>query len=538
MRFSLLSLLLFAALTGCGEAESDPIAHLQADAIASSRSAGAHWGRDPDNYTEWSSHTNRLVPVYTFGTRNSGDGISLSSYAGENSLYRDEAALADLYGYLPEHTLNPEAEYFDQTDLYQLQKAAVKAEKKHVFLVIFDGMDWQSTQAAAVARTGRIYNEGKGSGLFFQNYDAGGTSEYGYVVTSPADDDHGSDVNSQTPKLSGRQGGYDAEIAGAHPWSTPTDADYLVGKMMQRPHIYPDSAASATSLMSGIKTYNNAINVTLKNEQPVETIAHQAQQAGYRVGAVSSVPISHATPGATYARNVSRNDYQDISRDLLGLPSISRPDNPLPGLDVLIGTGIGIPADPRGYEAQGENYDLSNHYLADSDLRTIQSQGNYVVSLRTDGVDGGQSLRQAAEQAAGEQKKLFGFYGTQYKHLPFATANGDYKPVADRDGTAQSYTQADLHENPTLAEMTEAAITVLSAKGEPFWLMVEPGDVDWAAHNNNLDNVIGAVYSGEEAVKVIARWVETNSSWDESIMIVTADHGLYLVVNDPAALHQ
>ena len=85
--------------------------------------------------------------------------------------------------------------------------------------------------------------------------------------------------------------------------------------------------------------------------------------------------------------------------------------------------------------------------------------------------------------------------------------------------------------------MTRAALTVLSArKGEPFALFVEAGDVDFALHDNNLDNAIGAVYSGEEAVRVIIDWVEANSNWDESVLIVTADHGHYLVIDDPEAL--
>ena len=85
--------------------------------------------------------------------------------------------------------------------------------------------------------------------------------------------------------------------------------------------------------------------------------------------------------------------------------------------------------------------------------------------------------------------------------------------------------------------MTEAALTVLDAeRNQPFALFVEAGDVDFALHANNLDNAIGAVYSGEEAVRTIIRWVESHSNWDESVLIVSSDHGHYLVVDDPQAL--
>jgi alkaline phosphatase len=92
-------------------------------------------------------------------------------------------------------------------------------------------------------------------------------------------------------------------------------------------------------------------------------------------------------------------------------------------------------------------------------------------------------------------------------------------------------------EQPTLADMTRAALTVLAAKpGQPFALFVEAGDVDFALHQNNLDNAVGAVYSGEEAVKAVLDWVEAHSNWDDSALIVTADHGHYLVIDDPEAL--
>ena len=133
--------------------------------------------------------------------------------------------------------------------------------------------------------------------------------------------------------------------------------------------------------------------------------------------------------------------------------------------------------------------------------------------------------------------RLFGFFGTSVDHLPYRTADGNYDPATGIRGTAESYSAADRDENPTLANMTRAALTVLSArKGEPFALFVEAGDVDFALHDNNLDNAIGAVYSGEEAVRVIIDWVEANSNWDESVLIVTADHGHYLVIDDPEAL--
>jgi alkaline phosphatase len=79
-------------------------------------------------------------------------------------------------------------------------------------------------------------------------------------------------------------------------------------------------------------------------------------------------------------------------------------------------------------------------------------------------------------------------------------------------------------------------LTVLERNPHGLWLMVEAGDVDWANHDNNLDNSIGAVLSGDAAIKVITDWVERNSNWRESLLIVTADHGHMLHVLQPEAL--
>src|SRR5262249_26590199 len=126
--------------------------------------------------------------------------------------------------------------------------------------------------------------------------------------------------------------------------------------------------------------------------------------------------------------------------------------------------------------------------------------------------------------------------------LPCGTAEGRYARAhgtgrAGKPAPAEPYPPADRVEQPTLTQMTEAALTVLADRpGQPFALFIEAGDVDFALHANNLDNAVGAVYSGEEAVRAVIRWVESHSNWEESVLLVSSDHGHYLVVDDPQAL--
>jgi len=70
---------------------------------------------------------------------------------------------------MPTNTLRADAPYADQTDVYRLQLSATEERgKKYVFLVIFDGMDYQTTQAAAIYKSGKVgYTEGRGNGLLF-----------------------------------------------------------------------------------------------------------------------------------------------------------------------------------------------------------------------------------------------------------------------------------------------------------------------------------------------------------------------------------
>lgn len=521
----------------------DTVARIQADAIATGKSDSAHWGVDPEDYKQWGTHSNRLTPVYTFGTAGGGKGVDLNSYTDGNSVYRSEDGVRRLYGYVPQGTVNPNAVWLDQTNIADLQRAALASGRKYIFLVVFDGMDWDTTRAASVSNKGKVlYTEGRGRGTRFQDYDANGSSQFSFMVTSPHNDGTRTNVDTQTVNNPGGRvrGGYSAEGGGEAPWATAPDIGYLIGKPSEGfpKHAYTDSASSATSMTAGVKTYNNAINVD-HTGQPVMPVAHEAQEKGYRVGVVSAVPVSHATPACAYAHNVARKDYQDISRDMLGLPSISHSDAPLSGLDVVIGGGFG--ADRDSSTTQGKNFEPGNIYLADSDLQNadITNGGKYVTVVSTPGHSGAQSLRMAAKKAAKGGHRLLGFFGIgRYNgHLPFQTANGDYKPVAGR-GKAEVYTTDEVTENPTLRQMTRAAITVLEADadGPGFWLMVEAGDVDWANHDNNIDNSIGAVNSGDGAVRAIINWVEANSTWEESLMIVTADHGHYLHLTAPEKL--
>jgi alkaline phosphatase len=89
-----------------------------------------------------------------------------------------------------------------------------------------------------------------------------------------------------------------------------------------------DSAAAATAMACGIKTYNKAIGVDFKGN-PVKNISEQAEDLGKATGVVTTVPFSHATPAGFVAHNKERDAYEEIAREML---SSSR-------TDVIMGAG-------------------------------------------------------------------------------------------------------------------------------------------------------------------------------------------------------
>ncbi|MFT5303212.1 MAG: alkaline phosphatase, partial [Mariniblastus sp.] len=520
---------LYSAAACVAQQPDDFLRSFQFRAVELNQSDWIHWGDRQGTFSNWTSHSNRLIPVYSFG-------VSLESVSGENSAYRSDERLADMFGAVPAGTLNPAAEYFDQTDIYRVQKQAWLDGKRNIILMVFDGMDWNTTRAASIYKNRKVlYSEGRGTGLAFQDYQ-GGNSEFGFCVTSPRSGSSKVDVDSQTVNsYNERSGGYSSEFGGKTPWSNPGDASYLLGRRKALQHPYTDSASSATSLCTGMKTFNGSIGVGVDSQQFL-SLAHQMQRQGSAVGVVTSVPISHATPASFYANNVTRNDYQDLTRDLLGLNSAAHREKPLAGVDVLIGGGWGETVEDDRVK-QGMNFVPGNKYVAAADLAKVDHSngGKYVVAQRTAGVRGDQALQVGVQAALKHKKRLFGFFGGPEGHLPYQTADGDYFPTRGKK-KIEVYSKADVSENPTLAQMTDAALTVLSQNQTGFYLMVECGDVDWGLHNNNIDDAVGAALSGEAAFERITAWVEANSNWEETCLIVTSDHGHLMCLDDPSVL--
>ena len=461
---------------------------------------------------------------------------------------------------------------------------------KNTIIMIGDGMGWEMTRAAAVykqiqeGKTGTslsdFYTAGKGTGLNMQTLtgytlattygttipDANGVySTSNAAVTGPSTAATG--VNPPTTgfvfnptfnpgttasggaKVSdgvvGNLVGYDPVKGGINPWTPGTDKEYIK-------YSYPDSANTATTLYTGVKSYNNAIGVDIF-EDNLEGVLAKAAQAGKSTGLVTSVPIDHATPAAA-AANVNRRSKYD--EDYPALDNILQQELRLYQPTVLLGGGhpLSTPGNPlpAGVEPLTDNtYIKASTY---KELSTKPTSNIYDYTFLERGTDAATKL---ATTAAGIDPntggRLLGLYGArgQNGNLPVSSANGDYsttgldmfsvfstkglnpdtlRPLKAGE-TDADFIKTERNQNPTLDDLSKAALSVLGKDKDGFWLMIEGGDIDWAAHDNNIDNLIGATLDFDKSVGSVIDWINKNGGWADNELIVTADHDHYLTLN-------
>ncbi|MFJ4223696.1 alkaline phosphatase [Microbacterium sp. NPDC089695] len=256
-----------------------------------------------------------------------------------------------------------------------------------------------------------------------------------------------------------------------------------------------DSAAAGTALGTGVKTNNGTLGYDADANRLL-TLGEQAMEVGKKVGLVTDVPFNHATPAGFIAHNQSRNDYHGLATEMIDS-----------GVDVIIGGGH-----PNYTDA---NTSRSSHYgsgswisQADFDrLSTGQTEFDFI-----------ESKAQFEQVAAGENvpDKLFG--------LARVAETFQYnRPGLDNNGVLP-YSDKANSDVPSLATAADAALNVLENDEEGFFLMIEGGAVDWAGHANQTTRLIEEQQSFNQAAEAVDAWVQENSSWDETLVIVTADH--------------
>jgi alkaline phosphatase len=253
-----------------------------------------------------------------------------------------------------------------------------------------------------------------------------------------------------------------------------------------------DSAASGTQLATGQFAGSEMIGSD-KNGNPVETILEKAIQIGKSTGLVSDTRLTHATPAAFAAHQPHRNLENEIALDMLDA-----------GPDVMLSGGLRhwIPI-----EANDENA------MVRKQLEQMAGGSVMIKSKRTDSRNllfearaKGYSLAFNRFQMETAQGKLLGLFA--YSAMP--------------DGITVTHSQNDPNRTmPTLKEMAAKALEVLSKNDTGFFLMIEAGMIDWAAHNNDTGSMLHELLRLNETVEYVLDWADSR---DDTLIIVTADH--------------
>jgi alkaline phosphatase len=268
----------------------------------------------------------------------------------------------------------------------------------------------------------------------------------------------------------------------------------------------PDSAGTMSAMATGVKTRAGVISIGQQATRfdckgavaaPMLTLWELAAASGMGTGVVTTARVTHATPAATFAHSADRdweNDAElppqavadgciDIARQMVESPFGNGPD-------VLLGGGRG-------------NF-----------MTTQQRDPEYddKVGLRLDGRD------LVVEWLARHPGGSYAWNAAQFAAAPagvpllglFEPSHMQYEHDRARDAAGE----------PSLAQMTRAAISRLSRNGNGYVLLVEGGRIDHAHHDGNAYRALTDTIALGEAVAV----ADAMTSADDTLVLVTADH--------------
>lgn len=347
--------------------------------------------------------------------------------------------------------------------------SAVDAGPKNVILMVGDGMGFHQVQAASLY----VYGEPKGQPYWeFQTL----------AMTTYSSDGEG----------------YDPALAAA-------DFKYVLKGAT-------DSAAAATTLSCGVKTYNKAIGVD-KDGNPVRHLYQDAKAMGKSAGVLSSVYISHATPAGFCAHHSTRNDIDILAEKMLRNSAV----------DVIMATGHPW-FDDNGKQVGGLGEDP---FKTEGDYKRIGGEAVWREAVA--GTLGGDADGDGQPDPWTLVDSLAGFEALKGPDAPkrvlgIAPVGATLQGNRDGDKKADPDVVPPIASVPSLALMVEGALNVLSRNPDGFFMMVEGGAIDWAGHANVIGRLIEEQRDFDQAIARVVAWVEANSSWDETLLIITADH--------------
>ncbi|MFV0358578.1 alkaline phosphatase [Tropicimonas sp.] len=260
----------------------------------------------------------------------------------------------------------------------------------------------------------------------------------------------------------------------------------------------PDSAPTAGAMNTGVKQRFNLINLgenaihddcTTESGNRLTTFAEIVAAAGKSVGTVSTARITHATPAGVYAKTANRDwegevpegctDSKDIATQLIDQMEAGV-------IDLAMGGG--------------------SRYFAPEGVATE---------------DGGEGRRTDDSNLIERARGLGVQYAWNTESFSNLTLDGS-APILGLFNSSHMEYEADRAEEdePSLAEMTRAAIEALSHNENGFYLEVEAGRVDHGNHDGNAYRTLTDGVAFADAIRVADEMTDDA----DTLIIVTADH--------------
>ena len=277
-----------------------------------------------------------------------------------------------------------------------------------------------------------------------------------------------------------------------------------------------DSAPTAVAMTTGVKTINDVMGLDHTSRldscddqktKRVTTLWEMAESIGMSTGAVTTARVTHATPGATYA-HIANRDWEsdadmpaeavqagctDIARQLVEMPFGD-------GLEVAMGGGRAyfLPntaIDPEFEGRKGRRKDGRD--LTEAWTTRYGNSGAFVWNK--------EQFDKLDPNNVGHVLGLFGMSHMEYEH----------DRPKDKGG------------EPSLAEMAEKAIDILSRNPQGYVLLIEGGRIDHGSHAGNAYRTLSDAVALNEAVKAVLRKVNL----DETLIVLTGDHSHTLTLS-------
>lgn len=284
---------------------------------------------------------------------------------------------------------------------------------------------------------------------------------------------------------------------------------YALDKKTGKPDYVTDSAASATAWSTGVKTYNGALGVDI-HEKDHPTILEMAKAAGLKTGNVSTAELQDATPAALVSHVTSRKCYGP------GVTSEQCPTNALEKggkgsiteqllnarADVTLGGGAKTFAETA----------IAGEWQGKTLREQAQARGYQLVSDAS-------SL--AAITEANQDKPLLGLFADGNMPVRWEGPKASFHGNIDKPAVTCTPNPKRDASVPTLAQMTEKAISLLSNGEKGFFLQVEGASIDKQDHAANPCGQIGETVDLDEAVQKALEFAKKDGN---TLVIVTADH--------------